>query len=187
LNQGEQSLRILASSVNQYFVYVPAAIGIALKAGGISALYERRACQRLSLLLVAITMCAHVLTDAPFTKGAYSLAVFVAMLQPLPAAVVNTLRPIATYSYPIYILHYLISSLVAYKIFDRAQLQPTPAYILLGSFVVFGLSLLAAVSLRRLFPWDWFLPLIFTDRRRTTVASEPQANMLTPDPVKQVN
>jgi len=74
-------------------------------------------------------MCAHVLTDAPFTKGAYSLAVFVALLQPLPAA----------------------------------------------------------VSLRRLFPWDWFLPLVFTDRRRTAVAPESQTNILTPDPVKQVN
>lgn len=166
--QADPSLQVFADHISNYGVYVPAALGLALCAARIEALYARPVYRMLSLLTVAGALWMHLaLNDSfPFTKGLYSLAVFVALLQPLPAVVVNALRPIATYSYPIYIIHYLVSYIVAYKIFRRAPVAATPGKILLGSLFVFGLSLLASVALRKLFPHDWFLPLIPIKRRR---------------------
>lgn len=168
----DPSLWVFVGSVNNYSAYVPVALGIALYAEQICTLYRRRTYRILSLLVVAITMWIHLVNDSlPFTKGLYSLAVFVALLRPLPAVAINALRPIAMYSYPIYILHYLVSRVVAYEIFQRARVEATPGNILLGSIVVFGLSLLASVLMRKFFPRDWFLPLIPISRRRRGLES----------------
>lgn len=164
--QADLSLRVFATNVNRFFPYVPAAMVIALYADKINALYKHQAFRMLSLLIVALALSAHVgINSLRFTRGIYSLAVFVAVLQPWPASLVNLLRPIAVYSYPIYILHFLLSRILA-SIFRRAQIDFTTGRILIGSIIVFGLSLLLAVVIRKLFPWDWFLPLIPIDRRK---------------------
>lgn len=168
----DRSLQIFFRQVNNYMVYVPAAVGIALCAERVSALYERRAYRVLSLAVVAAAVWVHLANESlPFTKGFYSLAVFLAILQTPPAALVNALRPVAMYSYPIYILHFLVSHVFTYKVLNRAQAEATPVNVLLGSLVVFGVSLLASVLLRRLFPRDWFLPLIPIRRRQTVAAA----------------
>jgi peptidoglycan/LPS O-acetylase OafA/YrhL len=162
----DPSLFVFVTQVNTFLIFVPAALTIALYADQICALYGRWTYRILSLVLVVTTMSIHLMNDSfPFTKGLYSLAVFVALLQPLPATVVNALRPVVIYSYPIYILHFMVSHLVTQKLFSGAHLEATPANVLLGSIAVFGLSLLASVLLRRLFPRDWFLPLIPVRRR----------------------
>lgn len=158
-------LRPLFGQAVRYFAYVPAAVGIALYADEISAFYRRRAGRALALALAALTMAVHLLNESlPFTKGIYSLAVFVAFLQPLPSGLINFLRPVAVFSYPIYILHLWVVRVVI-SIFYRAQVEQTLAGVLMGSVIAFGLSLLAALALRKLFPWDWFLPLIPIKRR----------------------
>jgi peptidoglycan/LPS O-acetylase OafA/YrhL len=171
-------IRPLFGQAIRYFAYVPAALGIALYADEISAFYRRRAGRALALAFAALTLIIHLLNDSlPFTKGIYSLAVFVAFLQPLPAGLVNFLRPIAIFSYPIYILHLWVVRVVI-SIFYRAQVEPTLASVLTGGVIVFGLSLLAAFVLRRLCPWDWFLPLIPIKRRGRDVESVRQPDVL---------
>lgn len=187
LSHLEVHLQILIYEVNDYFPYIPLALAIALYADKISAFYQRRANRVLALFAVALIMFVHLVNDSlPFTKGIYSLVVFLALLQPIPARIVNSLRPIATYSYPIYILHLLVSSVVVSFLY-RSRIEPSASLVLLGSVLIFGLSLLASVVMRRLFPWDWFLPLIPIKRREVDSERGYKPAILNQQAVKQAD
>lgn len=162
------SFRIFAGQVNNYIFYIPPAIGIALYVDEINSLYKRRAFRVLALFIVVIVMAIHLMTGSlRFTKGFYSLAVFIALLQPLPAMLVNFLRPIARYTYPIYILHFFVAGIVA-QVFYKADVNfiVTNYLCLIGSGVVFFISLFISLVMRKLFPRDWFLPLIPISRQQ---------------------
>ena len=159
MSRADFSFTIFVANINLYLPYVPTAIVIAMWADKITALYKHRTIRLLSLLSVAVTLLIHfAFGGTELTRFFYSLAVFLAVLQPWPASVVNLLRPLAIYSYPVYILHYLVSRMLVAG-FHRTQVEFTPGTLLAGSVIVFGLSLLCAVAIRRVFPFDWLLPL----------------------------
>jgi membrane-bound acyltransferase YfiQ involved in biofilm formation len=140
--------------------YIPLAIGIGLLADEIVALYRLRLFRTLTLLAVAVSMCIHLgIPTIQFSKEAYSLAVFVALLRPSAKFRFHRLHTIAEYSYAIYILHMWIL-FVAVSVLYRTGIGKTAGIVLSGSVVIFGLSLFSSVLLRKLFPYDWLLPMI---------------------------
>lgn len=140
--------------------YIPLAIGIGLLADEIVALYRRRLFRTLTLLAVAVWMCIHLgIPTIQFSKEVYSLAVFVALLRPLTKFRFRSLCTIAEYSYAVYILNMWIL-MIAWSFLYRAGIDKTAGIVLTGSVVVFGLSLLSSILLRKLFPYHWLLPLI---------------------------
>lgn len=166
--QADLSFKIFAGQVNNYIFYIPPAIGISLYADWINSLYRHSAFRLIVLLVVIASMTIHLMTDSlRFTKGFYSLAVFIGLLQPPPAMLVNFLRPIARYTYPIYILHFFPVGIVA-RIFYQADIKLTAAnYLcLIGSGVIFVFSFLISMVIRKIFPRDWLLPLIPISRQK---------------------
>ncbi len=148
----------IEATVN-HFPYVLLAIGIGLVADEIMALYRCRLFRTLTLIACAACMCIHVaIPTIKFSKEAYSLAVFVALLRPIAKFRFDRIRTIAEHSYAIYILHMWIL-LAAVSFLYRAGIGKTAGIVVTGSIVAFGLSILSSVLLRRLFPWDWLVPL----------------------------
>ncbi len=130
MSRADFSFSIFIANLNLYLPYVPIAIVIAMWADKITALYKHRKARILSLLSVAVTLLIHfAFGGAELTRFFYSVAVFLAVLQPWPASVVNLLRPLAIYSYPVYILHYLVSRLLVAG-FHRSQTEFTPVLCL---------------------------------------------------------
>jgi hypothetical protein len=173
MSSADTSFTVFVNNVNLFFPYIPAAIVLAMWADNISAVYKHRTARMVSLLIVAVTLLIHVSYGATqLTRFFYSLAVFLAVLQPWPASVVNLLRPLAIYSYPVYILHYFVSRMLVAG-FHRTQTEFTTGTLITGSVIVFGLSLLCAVAIRRVFPRDWLLPLTPIPRRPATSIAMP--------------
>jgi peptidoglycan/LPS O-acetylase OafA/YrhL len=160
LPQLDGNLRGFIERTINYLPYIPLAIGIGLLADEIVALYRRRLFRTLTLLAVAVWMCIYLGIPAiPFNREVYSLVVFVALLRPLAKFSFRSLCTIAEYSYAIYILHMWIL-LITVSVLYRAGIGKTAGIVITGSIIIFGLSLLISALLRKLFPWDWFLPSI---------------------------
>jgi peptidoglycan/LPS O-acetylase OafA/YrhL len=153
-------LRGFIEATINYLHYIPLAVGIGLLADEIVALYRRRLFRILMLLAVAVWMCIYLgIPTIQFGKEVYSLVVFVSLLRPLAKFSFRSLCTIAEYSYAIYILHMWILQ-VAVSVLYRAGIGKTAGIVVTGSIILFGLSLLISALLRKLFPWDWLLPLI---------------------------
>lgn len=159
MTHADQSFIVFIRNVDRYFPYVPTAIVIAMWADKITTLYKHHTIRLFSLISVGIALLVHFFFGGTeLTRFIYSLVVFLAVLQPWPASLVDLLRPLAMYSYPVYILHYLVSRMLVAG-FHRTQIEFTTSTLLAGSVMVFVLSLLCAVAIRRVLPWDWLLPL----------------------------
>lgn len=159
LFQVNEMLKVGFGGAYTYHFYIPLGVGVALLADKIVFLYHRPMFRVLSLVIIGLSMAFHFGTSSKITREVYSLAVFVALLGPLPRISLNGIREIAKYSYGIYILHLLMLGLVEMAI-RRAGIEFTMGVLFCGSGVVFGLSLLGTIMLRKLFPYEWFLPLI---------------------------
>ena len=154
------NLRGFIGATINYLPYIPLAISIGLLADEIVALYKRRLFRIITLLAVAVWLCIYLgIPTMKFGKEVYSFGVFVALLRPSSEFRFRSLYVIVEYSYAVYILHMWIL-MIAWSVLYRAGIDKTAGIILAGSVVVFGLSLLSSVLLRKLLPYDWLLPLI---------------------------
>jgi peptidoglycan/LPS O-acetylase OafA/YrhL len=161
INQADPSLRVATRQATVYTQYIPAAMAIALAADTITGLYERFRFRALSLGAVAATMAVHMSSSGPgFSRVLYSLAVFIALLQPWPRSAVAGLLPASRYAYPIYILHPAVAQVVLVPFLVWPRLTVSLASLVAGSVLVFVASGLLAAALRKVCPWDWFLPLV---------------------------
>ncbi len=143
-----------------YLPYIPLTIGIGLLADEIESLYRHRLFRTLTLFAVALSLVIYFeIPTMKFGKEINSFAGFIALLRPSTGFRFRSLYTIAEYSYAIYIVNMWIL-LIAWSVLYRAGIDKTPGIVLTGSVVVFWLSMLSSVLLRRLFPYDWFLPLI---------------------------
>jgi membrane-bound acyltransferase YfiQ involved in biofilm formation len=153
-------LRGFIEQTMNYLPYILLAIGIGLLADEIDALYRRRLFRILTLIAVAVWMCIYLgIPTIQFGKQVYSLVVFVALLRPLAEFRFRRLCTIAEYSYAVYILNMWIL-MIAWSVLYRTGIDNTAGIVLTGSVVVFGLSMLSSILLRKLFPYDWLFPLI---------------------------
>jgi hypothetical protein len=159
LSQVDGMLQLSAVAALRCLSYIPLGIGVALLADKIVLLYCRPMFRTLSIVVIAISMAFHFGTSTKLSREVYSLAVFVALLGPLPRIPFNGIQRIARYTYGIYILHFLISGVVTTAI-RQAGIGFTMGVLLAGSCLVFSLSLLGTVMLRKVFPRDWFVPLV---------------------------
>ncbi len=165
----DANLRLLVSQIGNYILYIPIAVGCGLMRERIGDLFARAAFRRLSLASVLIAMAIHVGTGGvPFSREIYGVAVFLAALQPWEKISFRGWRQLASYSYGIYILHFLPAQIlwmfVAYRNFE-----PGGAAVFGITVIVYFTSLAAAALIRKLFPAEWLLPLVPISR-----ASEPQ-------------
>jgi peptidoglycan/LPS O-acetylase OafA/YrhL len=154
------NLRLFVSQASNYILYVPIAVGIGLMSRKINDLFTHNSFRFISLLIVLIAMIVHVSnSDIPLTREIYGVAVFLAALQPWRKIPFNFWQTLASYSYGIYILHFLPAQIlwlfVVYK-----NLELSGAEVLGITVITYFGSFGAAVLLRKLFPAEWFLPLV---------------------------
>lgn len=147
-------------AIINYLPSILLAIAIGLLADEIETWYRHRLFRTLTLLAVAAWLAIYLeIPTIKFGKEIYSFAVFIALLRPLTKLRFRSFYTIAKYSYAVYILSMWVL-MIAWSVLYRAGIDKTPGIVLSGSAIVFGLSLLSSVLLRRLFPYDWLLPLI---------------------------
>jgi surface polysaccharide O-acyltransferase-like enzyme len=164
--QADLHLRVAATQSIAYAKYVPLGVAVALAAGTIERLYRRPAF-RVGIVLVAAAAClVHIAALAPaVSRLCYSMAVFIALLRPWPAGVLDWLRPVARLSYPIYVIHPVVAKVVI-TTFNRWLASPSIPGLVAGSLAVFALSAGTAVLLRTLVPLEWFLPTVAVEKGR---------------------
>ena len=160
------NLKLFVSQAGNYILYIPVAVGIGLMSGKINDLFARALFRRLSLAAVLIAAAIHIgSNNIPLTREIYGVAVFLAALQPWRKIPSGTLRALASYSYGIYILHFIMAQIlwmfVAYKNF-----QPGGAAVFGIAIIIYFISFAAAVLIRKLFPADWLLPLVPVSREQ---------------------
>lgn len=166
--ESHSKLHTLIAGANTCLTYILLAVVIALYAEKITRAYKYRAVRVASLGVVLAAALAHATAGTEFFRVVYSVSLFLALLQPVPAGLVRLLRPLSKYSYPIYILHFGIAYAVS-GAFSRAHVATSAASVLAGSVVIYGVSLLCAVLIRAVFPNDWFLPVVSVEPRAAAV------------------
>ena len=158
--ESDMSLRIFVSQAGNYIFYIPVAVGLALASGKINELFARARVRRLSLALVSITMLLHVGTNGiPFTREIYGIAVFLAALQPWGKIPFSGWQTLASYSYGIYILHFLPVQIL-WLVVAGKNIDLDGATVFGITVIVYFASFGAAVLIRKLFPADWLIPLV---------------------------
>lgn len=154
------SLKIFVSQAGNYILYIPVAVGIGLMSDQINALFARTAFRLASLVAVLITMIIYLGTSGiPFTREAYGVAVFLAALQPWKKIPFNAWQALASYSYGIYILHFLPAQML-WLFIARNNLELGGAAVFGIAIIIYFASFASAVVIRKLIPADWFLPLV---------------------------
>jgi peptidoglycan/LPS O-acetylase OafA/YrhL len=116
--------------------------------------------RRLSLLAAVITMALY-LGNLPFAaaREIYGAAVFVAALQPWKKIPCRVFRKFVAYSYSIYILHFFGVQMLGILIACHNR-EAGGVLVIFFSLVIYAASFLAAALIRKLFPFDWMLPLV---------------------------
>jgi peptidoglycan/LPS O-acetylase OafA/YrhL len=164
------NVRLFVSQTSNYILYVPVAIGFGLMSGHISNLFARPVFRFISLVLVLITMTVHVGTsNIPLTREIYGIAVFAAALQPWKKIPFSLWQKLASYSYGVYILHFLPAQLLWEFVMHR-NLELSGAAILCIALIIYFLSLITAVLLRKILPFDWFIPLVGVGSAKQTAS-----------------
>ncbi|HLM60743.1 MAG TPA: acyltransferase [Pyrinomonadaceae bacterium] len=168
--ESDMSLRIFVSQAGNYIFYIPVAVGLAMASGRINELFARARFRRLSLAVVLITMLVHVGTNGvPFSREIYGIAVFLAALQPWEKIRFRGWQILASYSYGIYILHFLpVQILWLVVAAKNIELDGTTVFGV--TVIVYFASFAAAVLIRKLFPADWLIPsvAVFHEQERET-------------------
>jgi len=156
----DMSLRIFVSQAGNYIFYIPVAFGLALASGKINELFARARFRRLSLAVVLITMLLHVGTNGiPLTREIYGIVVFLAALQPWEKIPFKGWQTLASYSYGIYILHFLPVQIL-WLVVASKNIDLDGATVFGITVIVYFASFAAAVLVRKLFPADWLISLV---------------------------
>jgi hypothetical protein len=169
-DDADLSLRVGVGQTIRYAKYTVMGIGLGLASESVAAGYRRPAFRVATLVAAAAASAVHVAGIAPtVSRAAYSLAVFLVLLRPSFRGKGEWLRPVARYSYPIYILHPAVAqAALALPVWFASG--STLASLLAGSVAVFAASGAAARLLRAVVPADWFLPLVPVGTRRAGTA-----------------
>ena len=147
--------------------FVLPAICLALNVDIIENLYRKPIFRILSLVFVFICAVIHMSTTAvPYSREIYTLSVFIAALQPWKVSS-KTIHLIAAYSYVIYILHYLPVELLS-LISRHLKIEFTGGFVLMWSIIIYSISLISGILLRKLIPIDWLFPLIPIGHQKKT-------------------
>lgn len=156
----DANLRLFISQVSAYILYVPTGIGIALAADKINQLFGLSFFRLISAALVVLAAIVHTMPyEVPFSREVYGISVFLFAIQPWKKIKLNFIYTLAAYSYGIYILHFgmaqALSLLAHYQIVELDEIG-----IIAASVMIYFLSFAAAFALRKLTPWNYFLPLV---------------------------
>ena len=105
-------------------------------------------------------MLLHVGTNGiPLTREIYGIAVFLAALQPWEKIPFKGWQTLASYSYRIYILHFLPVQIL-WLVVASKNIDLDGATVFGITVIVYFASFPAAVLIRKLFPADWLIPLV---------------------------
>lgn len=161
-------IRQLTGLMAPFLPYIPAGIAIGLAHRTIRHWYSAPAFRAATLVAPFVLLAIHLSPlGGPMTRVAYSLAVFIAVLRPLPPHPFTMARSLARWSYVVYILHFA-GAIVFASALKAAGVARTELTSLAGAVIVVGISLGAGYVLRRLLPVDWLLPLVpVSDRPRS--------------------
>ena len=174
------SIRIFVQQVMYCAPLVPLAVAVGLARGTIDRAFRSKRIRAFSLISVAVTAAAHLaFENLPFSREAFSVAVFLAALQPFRLAAAWRLEPFASASYGIYILHFLpvqvIWILGVLKGFNFDALSVV--VLSLGIYLVcFGIARFAS----RITFLEWLLPGVSTSLHSLPKASSPIPSAPTP-------
>lgn len=143
-----------------YLAYIPAGLALGLARGAIDDWHRHQLFRHGTVVVALLALVLHVSTrGVPFSRELFSIAVFVAVLRPLPPRPYVWIRGLAQWSYGVYILHFAF--VMAFVMaFERSGLDRTAVTSIAGTLIVFALSLAAAMVLRRSLPFDWLLPMV---------------------------
>jgi peptidoglycan/LPS O-acetylase OafA/YrhL len=158
--ESDISLRIFVSQASNYILYIPIAVGLALVSDKINQLFTHARFRYASLAVVLISLVIHLqTTDALLTKEFYGVAVFMAALQPWRKITLNGWDRLASYSYGIYILHFLpVQVLWLVVTYNNAELSGES--VLATTIFIYSASFAVTVLIRKIFPAEWLLPLV---------------------------
>jgi peptidoglycan/LPS O-acetylase OafA/YrhL len=164
--EADISFGIFISQASYYVLYIPIAAAAALYDDKIRELFARAFFRRLSLIFVFAAAAAHIgIETAQQTREIFGVAVFFAALQPWRKIPFRFAQTLASYSYGIYILHFLPAQMLAILI-ARNYFEPGAANVLIFSVAIYFASFAAAFSLRKFFKADWLLPLAGSDSEK---------------------
>lgn len=163
----DANLRLFISQVSAYTLYVPTGIGIGLAADKINRLFKSSFFRIISAALVGLAAIVHTMPyEIPFSREIYGISVFFFAIQPWRKTKLTFVYTLAAYSYGIYILHFgmaqALSLLAHYQVVELDEIG-----IIAASVVIYFLSFAAASALRKLTPWNYFLPLVPVDSAKT--------------------
>lgn len=159
-HETDVNLNIFISQTGNYLLFIPLGIGFGLLSGKINYLFQKSNFRNLSIFLIFLTMMLHLLaTGIPFTSELYGTAVFLAALQPWKANSSKIWKILATYSYGIYIVHFFgVQMLWLFMVKQNVGLNAFGVLIL--TLVIYFLSFLVAIGLRKLLPLDFLIPFV---------------------------
>jgi len=143
-----------------FLAYAPLGLAIGLARGAIDRWY-RTAAFRVGTIVAALAALAVHLSPAnvPFSREIYSLAVFIAVLRPVPPRPLTMVRYLSRWSFVVYILHFAFA-VVLTAAYAWADVAPSALASFGGGVIVFAMALAAGAALRRVLPFDWLLPLV---------------------------
>ena len=163
----DANLRLFISQVSAYILYVPIGIGIGLAADKINKIFSFPFYRILSAAIVILTAFAHTTAyEIQFSRELYGISVFLFAIQPWKKLPLNFVYTLAAYSYGIYILHFGmaqgLSLLAHYQVVELSEIG-----IIAASVIIYAFSFAAAFILRKLTPWNYFLPLVPVNSAKT--------------------
>lgn len=161
------SLAVFATQASKYAFFIPVAIGLGLLSNKINNLYKQNVFRIYSLIAVLLSLIVHLTVEYnALTAPIYGIAVFIAALQPWKRIPLNLVYISASYSYGIYILHYLLCELLEILVM-KGESELSNSALFSISLLFYVLSFAVAVLLRKIIPVDWFIPLVPVGLKRT--------------------
>lgn len=163
----DANLRLFISQVSAYILYVPVGIGIGLAADKVNKIFDFSIWRLLSAAVAVFAAIIHTIEyEIPLSRELYGISVFLFAIQPWRKLRLNFVYTLAAYSYGIYILHFGmaqgLSLLAHYQIVELNEIG-----IVAASVIIYTLSFATAFMLRRLTPWNYFLPLVPVNSSKT--------------------
>lgn len=163
-----------------FLAYLPAGLAIGLMRRSIDRWYLSPAFRLGTLIAAGVAFAVHISPmQVPLSREVYAIAVFLAILRPVTPRPFIWARALAQWSFVIYILHFgvaiVFASAFAWMGFARTELTSIG-----GALLVVATSLIAGVTLRRILPFDWLLPLVPVSSKGTTVPTRSHAGTRVP-------
>lgn len=160
LFEPSRSLMVFVVQASKYVFFIPVAIGLGLLSNKINNFYKRNFFRICSLIAVLFCLIVHLTTEKnSLTAPLYGIAAFMAALQPWKRIPFRLVYISARYSYGIYILHFFLCE--AFQVLvSKGKQEFDSAAIFSIAVLFYVMSFGASVLLRKIIPFDWFIPLV---------------------------